>query len=150
MPRLPRLDGLRVLVVDDVADGRTLTSLVLTQAGATVTVVATVPEALDEIAAERPDVLVSDIGLAGEEDGYGLIRRIRKDEALRGGFLPAVALTGYARAEDRTRSLAAGFQAHLAKPIEPVELAAAILKFSASRAAQHSGRTAERRLMSSP
>jgi CheY-like chemotaxis protein len=127
MPRLPRLDHLRVLIVDDSADGRMLTSLVLTQAGATVTAVATAREALESIAADRPDVLVSDIGLAGEEDGYGLVREIRQDEARHGGLLPAVALTGYARAEDRARSLSAGFQAHLPKPVEPIELAAAIL-----------------------
>ena len=125
MLRLPRLDGLRILVVDDNADGRTLTSLVLTQAGAVVTAVATVREALQRLEAERPDVLVSDIGLP-EEDGYALIRQIRRREAEHGGFLPAVALTGYARAEDRARSLAAGFQAHVPKPAEPVELATAI------------------------
>jgi signal transduction histidine kinase/ActR/RegA family two-component response regulator len=125
MPRLPRIDGLRVLVVDDDADGRTLTSLVLAQAGASVTAVASGREALQILEVERPDVLVSDIGL-GDEDGYGLIQRIRQDEAKHGGFLPALALTGYARAEDRARVLAAGFQAHVAKPAEPVELAAAI------------------------
>jgi CheY-like chemotaxis protein len=125
MPRLPRLDGLRILVVDDSPDGRTLTSLVLTQAGASVKAVASVREALQMIDAERPDVLVSDIGLP-DEDGYTLIRQIRLHEAEQGGFLPAVALTGFARAEDRARILAAGFQAHLPKPVEPVELTATI------------------------
>jgi CheY-like chemotaxis protein len=125
MPRLPRLDELRILVVDDNADGRALTSLVLTQAGASVKAVASVREALQLLEVERPDALVSDIGLP-DEDGYGLIRQIRQDEAEHGGFLPAVALTGYARAEDRARSLAAGFQAHVSKPVEPVELATAI------------------------
>jgi signal transduction histidine kinase len=125
MPRLPRLDALRILVVDDNADGRTLTALVLTQAGASVTAVASVREALQMLEGERPDALVSDIGLP-DEDGYGLIRQIRQYEAEHGGFLPAVALTGFARAEDRARSLAAGFQAHLAKPVDPVELTAAI------------------------
>jgi len=125
MPRLPRLDGLRILVVDDSADGRTLTSLVLTQAGASVKAVASVREALQWLEVERPHVLVSDIGLP-DEDGYELIRQIRQDEAEHGGFLPAVALTGYARAEDRAQILAAGFQAHVPKPIEPVELATAI------------------------
>ena len=125
MPRLPRLDGLRILVVDDNADGRTLTSLVLTQAGASVKAVASVREALQMLEVERPDVLVSDIGLP-DEDGYALIRQIRQHEAEHGGFLPAVALTGYARAEDRARILAAGFQAHVPKPVEPVELTAAI------------------------
>jgi CheY-like chemotaxis protein len=125
MPRLPRLDEFRILVVDDSADGRVLTSLVLTQAGASVKAVASVREALRILEVERPDVLVSDIGLP-DEDGYVLIREIRRYEAEHGGFLPAVALTGYARAEDRARILAAGFQAHVPKPVEPVELAAAI------------------------
>jgi len=72
---------------------------------------------------------VSDIGLSGE-DGYALIRQIRQLDAEHGLLLPAVALTGYARAEDRARILAAGFQAHVAKPAEPVELAAAIAKIT--------------------
>lgn len=125
MRRLSRLDDLRILVVDDSADGRTLTSLVLTQAGARVTAVASVREALQALEVERPDALVSDIGLP-DDDGYALIRQIRQYEAEHGGFLPAVALTGYARAEDRARILAAGFQAHVPKPVEPVELTAAI------------------------
>jgi signal transduction histidine kinase/ActR/RegA family two-component response regulator len=125
MPRLPRLDGLRILVVDDNVDGRTLTSMVLTQAGASVKAAASVGEALQMLEVERPDVVVSDIGLP-DEDGYDLIRRIREHEAEHEGFLPAVALTGYARAEDRARILAAGFQAHVPKPVDPIELAAAI------------------------
>ena len=125
VPRTPRLDGLRILVVDDDGDGRALTSLVLTQAGATVKAATSVREALEMLDAERPDVLVSDLGLP-DEDGYALIRQLRQHEREHGGFLPAVALTGYARAEDRTRVLAAGFQAHVAKPVEPVELAAVI------------------------
>jgi signal transduction histidine kinase len=125
MPRLPRLDGLRILVVDDDPDGRTLTSLVLTQAGANVKAVASVREALQWLEVERPDAMVSDIGLP-DEDGYGLIGQIRQYEAEHGGFLPAVALTGYARAEDRARVLAAGFQAHVPKPVEPAELTATI------------------------
>jgi signal transduction histidine kinase/ActR/RegA family two-component response regulator len=124
-PRLPRLDRIRALIVDDSADGRALTLLLLTQAGATVKAVASVREALQTLEVERPDVLVSDIGLP-DQDGYALIRQVRQDEAERGGFLPAVALTGYARAEDRHRILAAGFQAHVPKPVDPVELTAAI------------------------
>lgn len=123
--RIPRLDELRILVVDDSADGRTLTSLVLSQAGASVTAVASAGEALEVIEVERLDALVSDIGLP-DEDGYALIGKIRQREAKHGGFLPAVALTGYTRAEDRARILAAGFQAHVPKPVEPVELTAAI------------------------
>jgi CheY-like chemotaxis protein len=87
--------------------------------------VASAGEALQILDVERPDVLVSDIGLP-DEDGYGLIRQIRQSEAEHGGFLPAVALTGYARAEDRARILAAGFQSHVTKPVEPAELTAAI------------------------
>jgi signal transduction histidine kinase/ActR/RegA family two-component response regulator len=124
-PRLPRLDGLHILIVDDSDDGRTLTSLVLCQAGASVKAVASVREALRMLEMERPDVLVTDIGLP-DEDGFALVRHIRQSEAGRGGFLPAIALTGYARAEDRVDILAAGFQAHITKPVEPVELAAAI------------------------
>jgi signal transduction histidine kinase len=124
-PRLPRLDGLRILVVDDHVDGRTLTSLMLTQAGASVKAVASAREALRVLEVERHDALVSDIDLS-DEDGYALIRQIRQHEAEHGGFLPAMALTGYARADDRARALAAGFQAHAPKPVEPAALSAAI------------------------
>jgi signal transduction histidine kinase len=125
VPRMPRLDGLRILIVDDDADGRALTSLVLTQAGATVTTAASVREALEMLDTGHPDALVSDLGLP-DEDGYALIRQLRQHEKEHGGFLPAVALTGYARSEDRVRVLAAGFQAHVPKPVEPVELASVI------------------------
>jgi CheY-like chemotaxis protein len=129
-PRLPRLDGLRVLVVDDDADGRALTSMVLTLAGASVKAVASAPEALRVLEVERPHALVSDIDLSGG-DGYTLIRQIRQQEAEHGGFLPAVALTGYARADDRDRALAAGFQVHAPKPVEPAALTAAIAAITA-------------------
>ena len=125
-PRSQRLNDLRILVVDDNADGRTVTSLMLTQAGASVNAVASAREALQALKVQRPDVLVSDIGLP-DEDGYTLIRHIREDEAEHGGFLPAIALTGYARADDRSRVLASGFQAHVPKPVEPAELIAAIV-----------------------
>jgi CheY-like chemotaxis protein len=90
-----------------------------------VTAVASAGEALQLLDGQRQDVLVTDIGLA-DKDGYALVRQIRRHEAEHGGFLPAVALTGFARAEDRTRVLAAGFQAHVAKPFDPAELTAAI------------------------
>jgi signal transduction histidine kinase len=125
MPRLPRLDAVRILVIDDDADGRLLTSMVLTQAGATVEAAGSVREALQIVDESRPDALVSDIGLP-DEDGYGLIRQIRQREAEHGGCLPAVALTGYARAEDRDQALAAGFQAHVSKPVDPIELTTVI------------------------
>jgi len=129
-PRLPRLDGLRILVVDDHVDGRTLTSLMLTQAGASVQAVASAREALHVLEVEQHDALVSDIDLS-DEDGYALIRQIRQHEAEHGGFLPAIALTGYARADDRARALAAGFQAHVPKPVEPAALSATIAAITA-------------------
>ena len=120
-----RIDDLRVLLVDDTDDGRALTALVLTQAGARVQPVRSVREALESIERDPPDVLVSDIGLP-DEDGYALILQIRRHEAAHGGFLPAVALTGYARVADRDRILAAGFQSHVTKPLDPIALTAAI------------------------
>jgi signal transduction histidine kinase/ActR/RegA family two-component response regulator len=124
-PSLQRLDGLHVLVVEDNADGREVMIMMLERAGARATAVGSVKEALEAVESLRPDALVSDIGLP-DEDGYALIRRIRSREAERGGFLPAVAMTGYVRTEDRARVLAAGFQVHVPKPINPVELTAAI------------------------
>ena len=124
-PRSQRLDNVHILVVDDHDDGRTLTTLVLAQAGASVKAVASAREALELVAVRRPDVLVSDIGLP-DEDGYSLIRQLRLREKEHGGFLPAIALTGYARADDRDRALAAGFQAHVPKPVFPAELIGAI------------------------
>jgi signal transduction histidine kinase/ActR/RegA family two-component response regulator len=124
-PRAQRLDDLRIVVVDDDADGRTLTALVLAQAGASVKAVASAGEALHALDVQPADALVTDIGLP-DEDGYALLRAIRQREAERGGFLPAIALTGYARDEDRRRVLAAGFQGHVAKPVEPAELIATI------------------------
>jgi signal transduction histidine kinase/ActR/RegA family two-component response regulator len=124
-PRVQRLDNLRILVVDDHDDSRTLTTLLLTQTGATVDAVATAREALQRVEVQRPDVLVSDIGLP-DEDGYSLIRQIRLRQTEHGGAVPAIALTGYARADDRDRALAAGFQAHIAKPVDFAELLATI------------------------
>jgi CheY-like chemotaxis protein len=121
----PKLAGLRVLIVDDDVEGRLLTSVVVTEAGGNTAAAASVREALQLIEVERPDVIVSGIDLPGE-DGYALIGRIRQLEAVRGGFLPAVALTSHARVEDRGRALASGFQAHTPKPVEPATLIAAI------------------------
>jgi PAS domain S-box-containing protein len=119
---LPRLDGLRLLVVDDEEDALALVTEVLVAHGADVHSVASAREALERVASLRPDVIVSDIGMPGE-DGYSLIRKIRALPAERGGRTPAVALTAYARAEDAQRAFAAGFQLHVAKPVEPVKLA---------------------------
>ena len=122
---IQRLDGLHVLVVEDHPDSRELTSAILEHVGARVTTSSSVSEALETLKTLQPDVLVSDIGLP-DQDGYALIREIRRQETRHRGFLPAVALTGFTRAEDRTRVLAAGFQAHVSKPFEAAELTAAI------------------------
>ena len=129
--RVPRLDGLRVLVFGNNTDGRALTSLALTQAGASVIAVSSERDVLSLLDVEPPDALVSDIDVSGD-DGCALIRQIRAREAERGGFLPAIAVTAYARAEDRARTLAAGFQVHAAKPVDPVALAAAVAAITQS------------------
>jgi PAS domain S-box-containing protein len=121
----PVLDDLRVLVVDDEQDARDLIVTVLERCGASVCAVGTVAEALDALRERRIDILISDIGIPGE-DGYDLIRRVRSMPESQGGSLPAVALTAYAGKENRKQALAAGFQIHLSKPVDPGELAAAI------------------------
>jgi PAS domain S-box-containing protein len=121
----PALEGLRVLVVDDEADARELLVTILEQYGVEVTAVATASEVLEVLPQLKPDLLVSDIAMPGE-DGYSLIRKVRALNAEQGGQIPAVALTAYARAEDRTRAIAAGFQLHIAKPVNPEELAAVV------------------------
>jgi signal transduction histidine kinase/ActR/RegA family two-component response regulator len=122
---IPRLDNVRILIVEDDADARELTALILTNAGATVKTAASAWDAQRELAAERPDVVVSDVGLPGE-DGYSLVRKIREQEAEQGGFLPAIALTGFAGPADRALAMESGFQTHLCKPIEASALVAAI------------------------
>jgi PAS domain S-box-containing protein len=118
-----RLDGLKVLVVDDEADTRELLRVGIGQCGAKVATAGSVREALEAIAEERPDLLISDIGMPGE-DGYELIRKVRGLPAAGGGKIPAIALTAYARTEDRLRALRAGYQWHIAKPVELAELVA--------------------------
>lgn len=125
----PELAGLRVLVVDDERDTREMLGMLLRRCGVEVTLAASAAEALRSIEAERPDVLVSDIGMPGE-DGYSLLEKLRKLPREAGGTLPAVALTAYARSEDRTRALLAGFNNHVAKPVEPLELLAVIASLS--------------------
>ncbi|MEG5041481.1 MULTISPECIES: ATP-binding protein [unclassified Microcoleus] len=124
----PTLEGLQILVVEDEADALELLSTILGKYGADVMAVASVKEALTiiETATDRsPDVLVSDIGMP-DEDGYSLIRKLRQLEAQRGGRLPAIALTAYARNDDRQQSLLAGFQMHLTKPVDAAELVAVV------------------------
>ncbi len=117
----PTLEGLHILLVDDEADARELISTILIQCGAEVTAVSSAAEALNRLERLKPDLLVSDIGMP-HEDGYTLIRKVRALEAEQGGRIPAVALTAYARVEDRTQALSAGFQMHVAKPVNLVEL----------------------------
>ncbi len=119
------LAGVRVLVVEDEDDTRELLLTALEQCGAQVTAVASAAEALASFDRLPPDVLVSDLAMP-EEDGFSLIRKIRSRTAGQGGEIPAAALTAYARTEDRIRALAAGFQRHLPKPIDPSELIAAV------------------------
>ena len=121
----PSLKGLQVLVVDDEVDTREWIVTILKQSGAEAKAVGSVGEALEALENFKPDVLVSDIGMPGE-DGYTLIRKIRQLEPETGGRIPAVALTGYARVEDYRAALAAGFQLHVAKPIRAAELIAVI------------------------
>ncbi len=121
----PILAGLRVLVVDDDQDARSLVERILRDCQAEVTTAATAREAFDHVQQARPDVLLSDIGMP-EEDGYDLIRQVRSLNAEQGGAVPAAALTAFARSEDRRRALMAGYQTHLAKPVEPGELLAVV------------------------
>jgi CheY-like chemotaxis protein len=126
---LPRLDGLHVLAVDDDADARALVAETLEIAGARVTTVDSAEEALETLDGVTPDVLIADIGLAGV-DGFELIERIRQSSNTAIRDVPAAALTAYARAEDRVKVLKSGFQMHLAKPIDPAELVAAVAALS--------------------
>jgi len=126
--------GLRVLVVDDDRDSRELLRLALTEEGAEVRTAASAAEALDifnQWEQWRPDVLVSDIGMPGE-DGYELMRQVRALPAERGGQAPAVALTGYVRPEDQKRALAAGYQMFVPKPVEMDKLVTAIARLAAT------------------
>ncbi len=119
------LEGLRILIVDDQPDTLEMLEASLTAWGARVSLAATAGQALKLINESCPHVLVSDLGLP-DEDGYDLIRKVRELEPERGGLVPAIALTAYARAEDRKQALEAGFQIHMTKPVESVELAIVI------------------------
>ena len=116
------LEGLRILVVDDEPDSLDWITILLEQSGAIVQSASSAKTAIAAITEFKPDILLSDIGMP-EEDGYGLLERVRSGGERQ---IPAIALTAYARAEDRERALAAGFQEHLTKPIDPKQLIAAI------------------------
>jgi len=127
--RAMNLSGVKVLVVDDEVDARDLIKRVLGDCDAEVLTAGTAAEALAIIERERPHVLVSDIGMP-RVDGFELLRRVRALGAARGGKLPAIALTAFARSEDRTRALRAGFLVHVSKPVEPSELVATVASVS--------------------
>lgn len=119
------LFGIRVLLVDDEADARELVKHVLAQCDAQVLTANNAEEALAVIERDRPHVLISDIGMP-VVDGYELLKRVRELGVAKGGHLPAIALTAFARSEDRTRALRAGFLVHVSKPVEPAELVATV------------------------
>ncbi|MBL0220521.1 MAG: response regulator [Myxococcales bacterium] len=119
------LEGLTVLVVDDDADARRLVEMILREVSAEVVTAESADEGLRLMRTLRPDVIVSDIGMP-DRDGYQFMRAVRARTASEGGKTPAVALTAFARSEDRTRALLAGYQVHIAKPIEPRELVVTI------------------------
>ena len=125
VPPPNELSGLQVLVVEDETDTRDFLVALLEEYGATAIAVASVEEAIAALEHWQPDMLVSDIGMPFE-DGYSLIRKVRALEAFQGEHLPALALTAYAREQDRVQALAAGFDAHIAKPVEPKQLLAAL------------------------
>jgi len=121
----PDLSGVKILAVDDELDARMLLEAMFKQCGADIVTCSSASEALAMLDEYAPDVLVSDIGLPGE-DGYSLIKKIRAAEVATGKRIPAVALTAFARTEDRFQALAAGFNMHVPKPVEPAELALVI------------------------
>jgi signal transduction histidine kinase len=128
--RLPPLAGVRVLVVDDDADARDLITAVLRQSGAEVATASSTREALDALARVRPHVLVRDLSMPGD-DGDTLLDRVRALGLDREGRVPAVALTAFARAEDRARALAAGYAVHVPKPVEPAALVEVVARLAA-------------------
>jgi PAS domain S-box-containing protein len=121
----PRLEGVRALVVDDHQDGLELVAMILTQQGADVLKASDAAAALALLRERRPNVMVSDLEMPGES-GYDLVEKVRALPPGEGGLTPAIALTAFARSDDRVRALTAGFQAHLSKPMRPHDLAAAV------------------------
>ncbi|HEV2761959.1 MAG TPA: ATP-binding protein [Pyrinomonadaceae bacterium] len=129
---LPPLGGVKVLAVDDDPETRQLLSEILGRCGAQVMSAPSAVDALELLRTWRPDVLLSDIGMPGG-DGYALIRQVRALPREQGGATPAAALTAYAGPDDRARALSSGYQAHLAKPVKPVELAAVVARLAEAK-----------------
>ncbi|MBX3197218.1 MAG: response regulator, partial [Labilithrix sp.] len=119
------LEGVKILVVDDERDARDLARLVLCDASADVFTAESATEGLALVKERRPDVIVSDLGMP-ERDGYEFIRDVRNLASVGGGGTPAIALTAFARSEDRTKAMLAGYQLHVSKPFEPRELVATV------------------------
>lgn len=126
------LAGRRLLVIDDEADTLELFRRIFAEQGANVAVAANAAEALEQLSAARPDVIICDIEMPGE-DGYSLIRRVRALDPEAGGGVPAVAVTAYGSVEDRIRVLSSGFQMHVAKPVEPAELVTVVATLAGRR-----------------
>jgi len=121
----PDLSGLRVLLVDDEPDTLEILRMILSQFGANVRGAGSTTEAMNALLEWKPDVLVSDLGMP-EEDGYALIQRVRALKPEQGCDIPAAALTAHVREEDRVLALAAGYQIHIKKPVDPAKLALAV------------------------
>lgn len=125
--KVARLDGLKVLVVDDHEDTRELLTIALTNAGADVRACAQSTDALATIKTWKTDCIVSDIGMPGE-DGYELIRKVRALRKKNGGRIPAIALTGFAGLDDKSKAIAAGYQTHISKPADLGHLTSEIIR----------------------
>jgi CheY-like chemotaxis protein len=123
------LAGLKVLVVDDDPDSRELVAFLLQEYGVEVIVVASAAEVLKTLKSTQPDILLCDIGMP-DMDGYMLMRQIRAMSPEQGGEIPAIALTAYAGESNQQQALKAGFQYHLAKPVEPMDVIAVIIEIS--------------------
>jgi CheY-like chemotaxis protein len=126
-PESQSLRGAKVLVVDDDCDNREMLVAVLEHSGAMVSAAGSSAEALSVLEKERPHVLITDIGLP-DEDGFGLLKRIRALPSSRGGDIPSIALTGYGSDADRAMSREMGFQAHLTKPVAFEEMVATVAR----------------------
>ncbi|HEY9806203.1 MAG TPA: response regulator, partial [Candidatus Obscuribacterales bacterium] len=126
------LAGIRVLVVDDEPDARELLTVLLAEYGAEVLAVASASEVLANLESFQPDVLVSDIAMP-DVDGYALIQQVRTLPATKGGQIPAISLTAYAREEDYQRSLNSGFEKHVTKPLEPERLVQALMTLTSTK-----------------
>jgi PAS domain S-box-containing protein len=135
-PQSAILNGLRVLVVDDEEDALHLIKTVLESQGAEVTAAGSAREALSALERETPDVLISDIGMP-DEDGFALIRQVRERSTAQGGEIPAAAVSAYVGEDNRRQALAAGFQLHVAKPVDPEELIEVVRRLAGERKMQN-------------